>query len=134
MTTPADTPDPLHVAAELRRQVASIVAQLDTRPWPDHINPRDHRLPGPVWHPDPAWTVRCVDRPDDDDPAVFITTPDAMFPTDFRALPIAAARRFAAAVLAACDHAERRRDGVVMGGWDMYEADDCTRRSCPPPR
>ncbi|GIH95340.1 hypothetical protein ACFFMN_23550 [Planobispora siamensis] len=124
---------PLEMLAELRRHVSGLLACIDTsgRPVPDHVNPADHRLPGPVWHPAPGWTVRVIDNDPMPD-VVHVSTPDAMHPSDFAAARISAARRIAMALLAACDHADARLAGVTfIGGPDATEHGDCGR-ACPP--
>lgn len=117
----------LRTVAELRRQVHGLVAHLDTtaRPAPDHVNPPDHRMPGPVWHPAPGWTARVIDNDGMPD-IIHLTTPDALYPNDMSAVRVAAVRRIAMAWLAACDVADERMQGVVvLGGRDKHEPAGC---------
>ncbi|MEV8636860.1 hypothetical protein AB0395_34980 [Streptosporangium sp. NPDC051023] len=126
--------DPLQMMAELRRHVSGLLAHIDTtgRPTPDHVNPDDHRLPGPVWHPASNWTIRVIDSGSTPD-VVYVTTPGAFHPSDFDATRIAATRRIAMAMamLAACDYADHRLAGVTfIGGRDAPEHGNCGQ-ACP---
>ncbi|TMR10106.1 hypothetical protein ETD86_41000 [Nonomuraea turkmeniaca] len=119
---------PLDLVAELRRQVTGLVAHIDTtgKPVPDHVNPARHRLPGPVWHPVPGWTVRVIHDGESLLDSVYLTTPHMYAGTDFDAYRVAAVRRIAMAMLAACDAADARMAGVVvLGGRDLPEYGNC---------
>jgi hypothetical protein len=100
----------------LRDQLAGLVSQIDSsaKPRPDKVNPADHRLPGPEWHPEKDWTVRCVD---DDEPGpvcIYITPPALYDDGDLESLRTADARKFAMAILAACDWADGLASGVAQ--------------------
>ncbi|MEU4229417.1 hypothetical protein AB0F17_34415 [Nonomuraea sp. NPDC026600] len=115
---------PLELVAELRRQVSGLVAHIDTasKPSPDHA--AGHRLPGPVWHPVPGWTVRLIHDEGMPD-SVYVTTPHMYGSSDFDAYRAAAVRRIAMAMLAACDAADARMAGVAVLGRDLPEHGDC---------
>lgn len=94
--------------AEIRREVAGLLGDIDTRvrPKPDRIDPGP-RLPGPVWEPAIGWTIRVID-PDETPASVFVCHPhmwdDDIVPAD----PIDA-RRIGMAWLAAADWADKLR-------------------------
>jgi hypothetical protein len=102
----------------IRNQLAGMLSQIDSsaQPRPDEVNPPDHKLPGPVWHPDKDWVVRCVD---DDDPGpglpcIYITPPHLYHDGDIEAIDTHHARKLAMAILAACDWADGLAQGVTQ--------------------
>jgi hypothetical protein len=103
-----------HVHA-LRDQLAGLISQIDSsaKPRPDKVNPADHRLPGPEWHPEKDWVVRCVDNDHDLPTSIYITPPALYDDGDLEALRTDDARKFAMAILAACDWADGLSAGVT---------------------
>jgi hypothetical protein len=94
--------------ADVRQQVAELLGDIDTRvrPKPDRIE-TSRQLPGPVWEPLEAWTVRVID-PDETDASVFIAHPH-LWDDDIIPLDPINARRVGMAFLAAADWADRIR-------------------------
>jgi hypothetical protein len=109
----------------IRDQLAGLLSQIDSsaKPRPDKLNPPDHRLPGPEWHPEKrlvrdqraAWIIRCIDNDPTPPTCIFITSPESVCDTDFSALPTEDARKLAMAILAACDWA----DGLAAGATQL---------------
>lgn len=120
MSTPAEG----LTLAEVRRELAHLVSLADSseRPKPTRINPPGHPMPGYEWEIQqrtiasyqtvPTWLVRTVDDSETAD-AVYVSSPDCMYPTDdFIAMPPEDARRLAMALLAAADRASHHAYGI----------------------
>ena len=113
------TTDPIGTVAAigaLRDQLAGLISQIDSsaKPRPDKLNPPDHRLPGPEWHPEKDWVVRCVDNEPGLPTSIYITPPALYGDGDLEALRTSDARKFAMAILAACDWADGLASGVTQ--------------------
>ena len=113
------TADPIETATAigaLRDQLAGLISQIDSsaKPRPDKLNPTDHRLPGPEWHPDKDWVIRCIDNEPSLPTSIYITPPALYDDGDLEALRTDDARKFAMAILAACDWADGLTAGVTQ--------------------
>ncbi|WP_433701825.1 hypothetical protein [Nocardiopsis sp. CA-288880] len=111
--------------ADLRQELRSLLASADSvdRPAPDRIAGPDEPIPGPEWHVTGThvvgrraemdrWIVRSgmdVDLAS----AVYLGSPDDLDSGDVRSIATEDARRLAAALLAAADHADQIRDGMI---------------------
>jgi hypothetical protein len=91
----------------LRDQLAGLLSQIDSsaKPRPDKVNGSDERLPGPEWERS-QWVVRCIDNDRMQPTCVYITPPHWYHERDIDALRTDDARKFAMAILAACDWAD----------------------------
>ncbi|WP_399559181.1 hypothetical protein OH809_45260 (plasmid) [Streptomyces sp. NBC_00873] len=110
---------------QLRVELRHLVALADSaeRPKPTRINPAGHAMPGYEWEVTqrvlarnfqtvPTWLIRTVDEEECAD-AVYVSSPDCMFPTeDFIAMPAENARQLAMALLAAADRADHQALGI----------------------
>jgi hypothetical protein len=115
MTTSAH-PTLLALLAEVRQEAAGLLSDIDTRvkPKPTRMAPADDAIPGPVWEPAKAWTVR-VDDPTDTTPAcVFVNHPHT-WDDDVTALTSDEARTLGMAFLAAADWADMVRSRDIEG-------------------
>lgn len=102
--------------AVLRDQLAGLISQIDSsaKPRPNKLNPPDHRLGGPEWHPDKGWVIRCIDNEPGLPTSIYVTSPDAFHETDFFAVSTSGGRILAMAILAACDWADGLASGVTQ--------------------
>lgn len=109
MPEPAAHPSLVTRLAEIRREVAELLGDIDTRvkPKPVEVIPAGEKLPGPLWRPAPTMAVRVVD-PDETPASVFVSHP-YLWEGDLHALDPDDARRIGMAFLAAADWADRVR-------------------------
>lgn len=98
----------------IRDQLAGLLSQIDSsaKPRPDKINPADDSLPGPEWNRN-QWVVRCIDNDPMLPTCVFITPPHWYHEREIDAIRTDDARKFAMAILAACDWADGLASGVT---------------------
>lgn len=106
--------DPRELLAGMRREVAELLAQIDTsaKPRPTYVRASHQTNPGPVWRPADKWTIRCIDE-HDLPCSVYVTSPDQVWDDDFRAHTPEEARRIAMALLAAADYADEQQAQVI---------------------
>lgn len=113
----------LDLVADLRQEVAGLVAKIDTigpPPPPDEYRSHDDYNPGPAWIPvtipsGRQWIVRIIAESEAIG-TVFVATPDAPCrdrDPDLLALDPTQARRLAMALLAAADRADTDMAGVI---------------------
>jgi len=108
------TADPAASLAQLHRQVAALLAVIDTAilPAPTRVHRRKDRFQGREWAAAPGWLVYALDTPDD---TGFVYVDHACEdyrwgePGDWEALRVEEARRIGLALLAAAHHAEQIR-------------------------
>lgn len=98
----------------IRDQLAGLVSRIDTSeiPRPDAIEDA-LGASGPVWKPTDGWAVRCVDDGHSRPACVYLSSPEH-YGGDVTAEEVAAARRIAMAILAACDWADGLASGVTQ--------------------
>lgn len=104
MTTSAH-PSLIARLAEIRREAAALLGDIDTRFRPKPQRMEAGGMPGPVWEPCERWQIRVAD-PDDLAAAVFVAH-SVMWEGELAAYAPAAARRIGMAFLAAADWADR---------------------------
>ena len=110
------TTDPAASLAQLRRQVAALLAAVDTAilPAPTRVYRRPDRFQGREWTAGRGWLVYTLDTLDD---TGFVYLDHACEdinyrwgePGDWEALRVEQARRIGLALLAAAHHAEQTR-------------------------
>jgi hypothetical protein len=105
----------------LRRQVAALLSQIDTRTLPDPdktFTKRDDEHPGWEWNPSKGWRIFTIDQPDSSG-SVYLDHDcnDITYrwgSGDWESMRVETARQIGMAFLAAAERAESQMDPKVV--------------------